>query len=590
MGAFVVSSADKTLAVLLFYLFSCLPITASEIDTLILQNSQNDPSKVVAALKKISSEELINLPAEVLIKASYATAIKVEISLTMTLTNALLEHARMSNNNTYKGQAYYNRGAVFAAAGNHDLALDSLLLSLASFENDVNKRNIARTKGALGLMYVEIKEYELAKPYFEEALAFHSKNKDKRNMAMVLQNRGFMKIQLKQFSEAKQDLLNSLEFSKASNLKPNFPILYKNLGKVASERGNFELALGYFEKAIQESTTTGLQYHQSEILRELAGLQLKNKLLNEARGSILKSLDLATQFNLLKQLKESYLMLANIEVANNDYKAAFEAKEKAYALSDKMGDSRVAANLSRLDRYTATLKEQNKRLVLEKEKEIATLAMEREYLLRNFSILVAVAALLLAAYFIWRFSHSNKQAALYEQQSKIDALTCVWNRRAGEAQLKRLCTREAGTANIFSLAVLDIDHFKQVNDNFGHDVGDKVIVTLCDIIQQSLRPTDMLCRWGGEEFILILEKFNAGKAFEICERIRLNIERSPIEGVGYLTVSIGISMFEDDDLTELIKRGDEALYHAKAQGRNQVVIKNKPKPDFEGDNTLVAGN
>ncbi|TQV88849.1 tetratricopeptide repeat-containing diguanylate cyclase [Aliikangiella coralliicola] len=553
---------------------------ASELEGIILENSQNEPSKVVEALKKADRTDYSKLSPELLVKASYATAISVDIPLTITLTDLLLAKADLLESDRLKGQAYYNRGAAYASSGTHDLALDSFLLALASFESDADEKDVARIKAALAIMYVEIGEYELAKPYFKEALESHKSRNDVLNMAIVMQNRGFMKILLGEFIEARKDLLLSLEYSKSVNFKPSLPILYKNLGKVEAEQGNPELALSYLDQALQESNKTDLEHHQSEIMREISRLQLKNGFLEKSRSSIVKSIEIGEKYDLLKQLKDSYLFLAELEVVFGNYKAAYLAKEKASVYSEKMGDSRIAANLSRLDRYTATLKEQNKRLVLEKEKEIATLATEREELLKNFSIIVAVIAIFLAAYFLRRFSHTNKQAEIYEKQSKIDVLTGVWNRRAGEAQLARLCQRDLDSVKVFSIAMLDIDHFKQVNDRFGHDVGDSAIVSICNLIQENLRPTDMLCRWGGEEFLLILESFDASNAFDVCERIRQKIASTSIEKIGNMTVSIGISMFDNDEIFELIKRGDQALYRAKHLGRNQVIIKGKPQENY----------
>ena len=194
--------------------------------------------------------------------------------------------------------------------------------------------------------------------------------------------------------------------------------------------------------------------------------------------------------------------------------------------------------------------------------------------------MIAVLASFLAVYFVRRFSASNKRAIIYEKQSKIDSLTGVWNRRAGEAQLARITAREKLDSSTFSIAILDIDFFKRVNDTFGHGAGDHVIIGICNLVQESLRPSDMLCRWGGEEFIIVWENFNSRMAFEVCERIRKKIESTPIEPAGQLTVSIGVSMYENDNVYDIIKRGDQALYHAKHLGRNRVIMKDKHNEDF----------
>ncbi|MGX5203127.1 tetratricopeptide repeat-containing diguanylate cyclase [Aliikangiella sp. IMCC44632] len=536
---------------------------------------RTEPSVVIKAINQLSQESFYHLDAEVLVKASYASAITANVDLTLKLTNILLEKAILASDPLLEGKAHYNRGAVYASSGNHDLALDSFLLSLASFENTQSESEIARIKGALALIYTEIGEYDLALPYFEEALQSHLERNDQTNIAMVLQNRAFMKIQKGEFAEPRQDLLKALQISIDKGLKSNFPIIYKNLGKIETELNGFEQAEEYFELALKHAKENNLTHHLSEISLENARLMFKQNKLLEAKSLLSDAIRIAEQYSLLKHMRNSYRLLAKILAQQGEYQQAYQAQELANALAEKMGESRIASNLSRLDRYTTQIKEQNKRLVLEKEKEIAMLDAERQHWLRNFSIVVAGFALLVAIIFIRRYIYSNQRADLFEKQSKIDSLTGVWNRRAGEAQLARLCNRNLEGENLFCIAMLDIDHFKQVNDKFGHDMGDKAIIHLCHLIEINLRPSDMLCRWGGEEFIIILDQTDTPRAFDICERIRSKVEASEVEGIGQLTVSIGITQFEQDDIYELVKRGDQGLYKAKDSGRNQIVVKTK---------------
>lgn len=549
---------------------------------------RSKPSDVVTRLESLSKEEYQDLSPDVLVKASYAAATAANIELAIELTDILLEKGQAVNDDLLVGQAHYNRGAAYAYAGKHDYALDSLLLSLYSFENTDSEKDIARIKGGLALIYVELGEYDLATPYFEEALASHRARNDKTNLAIGLQNRGFMRIKLQRYDLAKSDLLEALTYSKELNHRANFPVLYKNLGIIETELNNINQATNYFELAISESNQNDLRHHQSEILREFARLDFKLERFQQAKHKLFQSIKIGEDYDLLKQIRNSFVLLSEIEAKLGNYKEAFLASETAAKTSKQMGESRIAGNLSRLERYTTRIKEQNKRLVLEQENKIATLAAEREQLLKNFSFAVAGIAVLFAIYFIRKMTHSNRQAVHYEKQSKIDSLTGVWNRRAGEAQLTRLCSRDSKSVKVFSIAMLDIDHFKQVNDQHGHDVGDQVIIAICNLIQDSLRPADMLCRWGGEEFIIIWDNFSSGKAYDICERIRKKIAETSIEPIGQLTVSIGISMFEEDDIYELIKRGDQALYQAKHFGRNQVIIKNKPDNPVKSEESVAS--
>lgn len=121
------------------------------------------------------------------------------------------------------------------------------------------------------------------------------------------------------------------------------------------------------------------------------------------------------------------------------------------------------------------------------------------------------------------------------------------------------------------LAVCDIDHFKSVNDNFGHLIGDEVLIMLAQVMRQTFRFDDQLFRFGGEEFIALLQPTDEASAAATLERFRNAVEQQIFSRIGHVTVSIGFSrLLPNDTPTDVIDRADEALYYVKRQGRNQV--------------------
>ncbi|MDP2850829.1 MAG: diguanylate cyclase [Sulfuricurvum sp.] len=158
---------------------------------------------------------------------------------------------------------------------------------------------------------------------------------------------------------------------------------------------------------------------------------------------------------------------------------------------------------------------------------------------------------------------------MIEEISLKDQLTGLYNRRHLDAVLEKNC-QMAERYNIpFSVAIIDIDHFKNVNDTYGHQVGDYVLQNLSEILKSQCRAVDILGRWGGEEFLIIFPNTEESEAEIAAEKIRKAIEIFPMEYVGNKTASIGVCEYHDN-LNETIKRADEALYQAKAQGRNRV--------------------
>lgn len=122
-----------------------------------------------------------------------------------------------------------------------------------------------------------------------------------------------------------------------------------------------------------------------------------------------------------------------------------------------------------------------------------------------------------------------------------------------------------------SMLIFDVDHFKRINDHFGHPAGDQVLVELSQRVTGALRQGDMLARWGGEEFVVIMPHCGQSEALQLAEKIRVLVAGQPFAQVGPVTVSLGVAEFRPDELpADWFKRVDLALYAAKSGGRNTV--------------------
>lgn len=154
-----------------------------------------------------------------------------------------------------------------------------------------------------------------------------------------------------------------------------------------------------------------------------------------------------------------------------------------------------------------------------------------------------------------------------------DSLTGIANRREFSAILAREVDRAKRYGTPMSLAMYDLDYFKRVNDTFGHDVGDYVLQTVTRLVKENIRANDVVARWGGEEFMVLMPQSDVQAARNASEKLRLAIAAHHFDKVGSLTASFGVAAFEpQDDLNSLLKRVDDAVYRAKEQGRNRVEI------------------
>lgn len=179
-----------------------------------------------------------------------------------------------------------------------------------------------------------------------------------------------------------------------------------------------------------------------------------------------------------------------------------------------------------------------------------------------------------------RISKMNEEllskANKLEEKASFDFLTKLYNRRKFNSFLEY----EISKANRYkeqhlSLMLVDIDYFKNVNDTYGHLVGDNILQEVSKILTICSRDTDIVARWGGEEFVLMLPQTNIEQAYLVAQKLRATIEKHKFDDVKHITCSIGISQFhKNEDKDTLFKRVDEALYKAKRSGRNRVEIEN----------------
>jgi two-component system, cell cycle response regulator len=179
---------------------------------------------------------------------------------------------------------------------------------------------------------------------------------------------------------------------------------------------------------------------------------------------------------------------------------------------------------------------------------------------------------------IFKFlSGGNIENAYHEEiyrLTTVDGLTQVYNRRYFLEQLEREVSRAKRYRRELSLILFDIDHFKLINDNYGHLAGDYVLKQLATVVKGKIRREDILSRYGGEEFAIILPEIDAPNAMQFAEKVRRLIEKAPFkfeETKISVTVSVGVATCIDaDDAPALIKRTDDKLYEAKGAGRNCV--------------------
>ncbi|OCW97336.1 diguanylate cyclase [Alishewanella sp. HH-ZS] len=212
--------------------------------------------------------------------------------------------------------------------------------------------------------------------------------------------------------------------------------------------------------------------------------------------------------------------------------------------------------------------------LLQPNPSIATLSLQSSESAKQlwfFIVLILIMNLNLVGYAISRLVSKIRQLA------DKDLLTGVWSRRIIMQQLEYYLRDSKRNQRPFTVLLLDLDHFKQLNDQYGHACGDQALQAATQVLQQQLRQGDWLGRFGGEEFVVILPDTVQAQALEIAERLRLTLAETamPAPIARALTVSIGVAEHHSgQSVPELLEQADQAMYRAKASGRNAVYCAN----------------
>lgn len=225
----------------------------------------------------------------------------------------------------------------------------------------------------------------------------------------------------------------------------------------------------------------------------------------------------------------------------------------------------------RLNMGIATLTKADRDRAINRYVEIKTTTIEQtDYTLVIFLTVILVAVIVTSLWWMRRLRQLNERLKLL---SVTDALTGLLNRTGFSASFPMSVERAQRYERPLSVLILDLDHFKQVNDQFGHLMGDRVLVEFAKLIQAMTRQADALYRWGGEEFLIICHETPPDQVLQLGERILAKVRRHNFPTQKPMTVSAGMAtLYPDDTMNRLIQRADEALYQAKDAGRDQIRV------------------
>ncbi|MCT4660748.1 MAG: diguanylate cyclase [Tissierellales bacterium] len=400
----------------------------------------------------------------------------------------------------------------------------------------------------LGKTYRKIEKYNESLSFHQKALKLYDRYDidDKVLEISIFSNIGSCYFELKDSLSSVSYYEASLSIASTLDSDVNLADVYKKLSRVYLALADYDTAILYLEQAL----SIYLDYSDNKGLASTyldLGYALLKKSQTEASIKYLKiALDLAIELSLKDHMIMCYQYLSELYETIGNFEVALEFYKEYSNLKNIMLNEQNSEYLSKL--YA-----QNQIDTMEKEKEI--------YRLKNIELAKAHQDL----------KHAYEQL---EFMANKDPLTGLLNRRAMMERIGLEKNRSKRIGTSLSIILADIDYFKKINDYYGHDVGDEVLVDLSKLFKSTLRATDAICRWGGEEFLILLPDTTIEEAIIVAEKLRLEVASHSFRDAlpaGKITMTMGVAEFKDHSTTKnWIKIADQALYRGKKDGRNCV--------------------
>ena len=381
------------------------------------------------------------------------------------------------------------------------------------------------------------------------ALAIFRESVNPAGEALVLNNMTYTYLDLDDFPSALGSARGALEYAEAQERVYMRMGVLDTLAEVYRRMGDLDNAAKYSAEGLDLARQHQSEPDKGDALLTMGRISLARGHLDEARTAAISALRLAEKHRRAIEEFTCHELLSEIEEARGDIAAALVHFKRFHELE------RVRLNEESESRL-ANLQVEHRVNTARKDAEIhrlRSLALEREVEERRIA-----------------------QAQL-EAQASLDALTGLYNRRHVSVLGDDL-ERELAQGRSASLILFDIDRFKEINDTHGHFAGDRVLVSIARLLRDNARDSDTPCRYGGDEFLVLLSNTDAEQTRIIAERVRLAIATNPVQYRGVSipsTISVGIATVHPGapmPLLGLIERADHALYAAKHAGRNCVVV------------------
>ncbi len=516
-------------------------------------------------------------------------------------------------------------GVVYAQQAKLSTSAQYMLDSIKLLEDNNIPISAGRYKN-LGSLYFGLKEYDKTIQYSQKAMAMNPE--PSKLTASLYSNMAAAQIEQGLFKEAIENLLHSIKIS--TDIGSSSAKARNNLGYVYTQTGQYKQALEQLNMSAQQLDDVDNFELSAVSFKSRADVYAAMKDYDQALKFYNKALEIFTKKDLKLKRVELYPKMIKVLEIKKDYKRAFQVLQEYKILNDELTEVESTKQVNQiLSKFELEKKEQelaNSEIVRDKQLKEITL-LNHKYTLEHkirklmFVLLAALATMLFLIYRSWRLrgkinkvlldknnrieNQHNELSILnleLKKQTEIDSLTGLKNRRFITEMIAREIAKEKNNQRKWCLMIIDVDDFKSVNDIYGHQKGDEVLIQFAHCLNKNMGKHDVVARWGGEEFLWISEIKGSNDGAYLCDTFQstLSMQSWFKDKKKKLSCSIGFSTFPLIELSfkdweSALRLADYALYQAKNSGKDcwtgfEIIDHKLDYDEINDVENLVKGN
>ena len=498
-------------------------------------------------------------------------------------------------------KALLGAGIIYRHINLYEKSLEHINEAYLYYKKVNNMLGIAKTSNQMGLVYTRLRQFDQAEFFYQITIDLPKGMVEEKTLASALREMAVINLESGDLASAMQYAKKAYITYKNKNLTSYISTTARIIGNIYRAQGNNNKAIEYYKESLSFARETGGKLYEIKSLTALAGILIGIDT-NEAISLLKRSLALSTEIDDKLHMLYAYREIRIAEKLRGRIEESLRYAEEEIALTDIIQNERNEDKLAlekahlhshKMEIELETLREKEKRHQLELEKknnqiEIAAQArvISELELSKNKYASIALAFLLAACLaivlLVYRsFIASKKRNEELDYLAARDPLTNCYNRRILFEVMNRDFL-DLPQIEEYCILMVDIDHFKSVNDTYGHSIGDTVLCGVAELLQANIRKSDSVARFGGEEFCIILPNTTQEQAIRIAEAIRIKVEKATFDDIP-VTCSFGVTSikFKARTPSELIEQADLALYEAKSLGRNQVALWDASLEEFK---------